>query len=363
LFAILIAAILQKPIRTIERKTKWNHAFVSVSVVLLLLLLIIGPLSLLAVRLFNEAANFVRFLFDRIEDLPQLLQTVQNGLLSLLSFLPAQLYNSASSAIIELFGDLQGNFDIARLGINFDTLRTPLQGLMSAARSVPAAILAIFIGIIATFFMTKDYRMITGFINRQMPENQRYLLPEIKNAVLGTLVKMFRAYGLIMFITFTELYIGLNLFKLLGFLDIDYLLVICMGIAVFDILPVLGAGGVLLPWAAYAFMTQNIPLGIALIVLYLVILAFRQYLEPKVVGDQLGVPPIVTLAGLYFGLRLFGFVGLFIVPVCIMCLKALNDTGKIKIWNKATPIRTEEERKQDEEEKKKHGWLRFFKKK
>ncbi len=66
--------------------------------------------------------------------------------------------------------------------------------------------------------------------------------------------------------------------------------------------------------------------------LYITISVVRQYIEPKIVGDSLGVHPLVTLAGLYFGLKLFGFMGMLIVPLTIMTLKAFNDTGRIKLW-------------------------------
>lgn len=66
--------------------------------------------------------------------------------------------------------------------------------------------------------------------------------------------------------------------------------------------------------------------------MYVIITVIRQYIEPKIVGSSLGVNPIVTLMGLYFGLKLFGFIGMFLVPLCIMTLKAFNDTGRISIW-------------------------------
>ena len=112
----------------------------------------------------------------------------------------------------------------------------------------------------------------------------------------------------------------------------SYIYIIAIVIAVFDILPIAGSGGILLPWALISLISGNVGQAIGLIVIYAVISVIRQYIEPKIVGNSLGVNPIITLAGLYFGLKLFGFMGMFIVPISVMTLKAFNDTGRIKLW-------------------------------
>ena len=82
----------------------------------------------------------------------------------------------------------------------------------------------------------------------------------------------------------------------------------------------------------------NTAQAIGLLVIYAVISIIRQYIEPKIVGDSLGVNPLITLAGLYFGLKLFGVLGMFIVPILLMTLKAFNDTGRIHLWKTMNPI-------------------------
>ncbi len=99
-------------------------------------------------------------------------------------------------------------------------------------------------------------------------------------------------------------------------------------------MPVAGSGGVLVPWALISLLLGNYKLAIGLMVIYVLISVIRQYIEPKIVGDSLGVHPIVTLAGLYFGLKLFGVFGMFIVPVSVMTIKAFNDSGRINLWKK-----------------------------
>ncbi len=143
---------------------------------------------------------------------------------------------------------------------------------------------------------------------------------------------MLKAYGLIMFITFCELFLGLTILNLIGVMDNGYVFMIAIAIAVFDILPVAGSGGILIPWAVVSVILGSYPQAIGLIIIYVIITVIRQYIEPKIVGTSLGVHPIVTLAGLYFGLKLFGFMGMFIVPLTVMTLKAFNDAGRIHLY-------------------------------
>ena len=86
-------------------------------------------------------------------------------------------------------------------------------------------------------------------------------------------------------------------------MDNNYVFVIAICIAIFDILPVAGSGGILIPWALVALVTGNVGQCIGLLVIYAIITVVRQYIEPKIVGNSLGVHPLVTLAGLYFGLN------------------------------------------------------------
>lgn len=339
LFSLLLAACLQKPIRAIEKKTKWNHTFVSSAMVIFTLILITGPLAAIIGKLINETIKFVQYIGNNLDDLPAFIDNIRNGLLKSLQFLPDNLYEGLQGAIQNLAETLKGDLDFSTLELNLDNIMNSISSAVNSvynvAKNVPDILLGLVIWIISMFFMTKDYKQIVSFINRQMPKGKTKLLPEVKNVFFNTVGKMFRSYFIIMCITFGEVFIGLSLLNLFHVMQNDYVLVISLGIALFDILPVLGAGGVLIPWALYGLITSDVKLAVGLIIIYLFILGFRQYLEPKIIGNQLGVHPLVTLAGLYFGLKLFGFIGIFVVPMCIMTLKALNDSGQIKIWKKA----------------------------
>ena len=206
-----------------------------------------------------------------------------------------------SENITQFFGNLINDFDVSKLGINMSsitsTLTSGISGVYSVVKNIPSIIIAVVIGIIACILFTKDYKRVVRFIKLQLPDKHKNLLSETKKVFSSTILKMCRAYGLIMFITFCENFIGLSILNLIGVMDNNYVFVIAIGIAIFDILPVAGSGGILIPWSLVALVTGSVGQCIGLLVIYAIITVVRQYIEPKIVGNSLGVHPLVTLAG------------------------------------------------------------------
>ncbi len=342
LLSFFFAVCLQRPLRKLDKKTNNKmHTFWSMFLVIVVLAVIIGPVVLILSLIGKEIVEFISFLGEELNDLPNFLATLQKEIISLLKFLPDGIYTSVSDKITIFFTNLINDFDLSKLNIDIKSitngLTSGITGVYSVVKSIPSAILSLVIGIIAWIFFTKDYNYIVGFIKRQLPEGKKNLLSETKQIFSKTILKMLRAYGIIMFITFCELFLGLSILNLIGVMNNGYVFMIAIAIAVFDILPVAGSGGILIPWAVVSLILGSYPKAIGLIVIYVVITVIRQYIEPKIVGSSLGVHPIVTLAGLYFGLKLFGFMGMFIIPLTVMTLKAFNDAGRIHLYK--TPDR------------------------
>ena len=135
--------------------------------------------------------------------------------------------------------------------------------------------------------------------------------------VLGSYIK---AQIILMTICFFELLISFNILFFLKF-NVSYPLLVSIVICLIDALPILGAGAVLLPWAGISFILGDIKLGIALILIYLLVLSVRQMLEPKLISQNIGVHPLVTLISMYSGFKFFGVMGFLIGPVVMIILK------------------------------------------
>lgn len=201
-----------------------------------------------------------------------------------------------------------------------------VSGIAGVTTKIPFYFISFAFTILASIFISMDYKSITDFVKKQLPLKSRAFLSDAKKHIGKTVLGYLRAYLIIWVMTFTELSIGLSILKIENAIGIAAL------IAVADILPVVGTGGILIPWAAVALFTQNYFVAVGLIVLYVIVLVVRNFAEPKIVGDQLGLNPLVTLIAIYLGYRLLGFGGMIILPVATNILVGLQRAGKIKLW-------------------------------
>ncbi|HZX20929.1 MAG TPA: AI-2E family transporter, partial [Clostridia bacterium] len=135
-----------------------------------------------------------------------------------------------------------------------------------------------------------------------------------------------KAYFILSFIAFIEMSIG---FAILG---VDYAIPIATFIALLDFLPLIGVGGILIPWGIYEIIIGQRFVGIGLIVIYIIIYIVRSALEPRVLGKQIGLSSLVTIVAMFVGFKIFGFVGFIIAPMVVIVIKQLNDSKKINIY-------------------------------
>ena len=197
----------------------------------------------------------------------------------------------------------------------FSYVSTAAVGLVSGiATGVPNLVLSLLAMIFCTFFVVADYERIRNFTDTYVPASMIKILQKIRVYLTDTLFVVIRSYVLIMLLTFTELSI---LFSVFG---IQNAFLKAALIALFDVMPILGTGGIMIPWFVISFALGHTALGLKLLIIYAIVTVVRNYVEPKIVGVQLGLHPIITLVSMFVGLRLFGFWGLFGLPVGISFL-------------------------------------------
>ena len=207
-----------------------------------------------------------------------------------------------------------------------DMSKTLLNYITALAASIPELLLKLLILVISTFYMALDYRAISNFIMRQFSDKTRVLITDIRMTLSKTVGKYIRSYALILVITFVELSIGLLI------VGIDNAVLVAAGIAIVDIFPVVGSGTILIPWTIICLATGKIGRGIGLGVVYIIVTVIRNIIEPRIVGQNIGVHPLVMLICIILGIYLFGGMGLFIMPLGAAIIKSLNDRGKIHLY-------------------------------
>lgn len=192
-----------------------------------------------------------------------------------------------------------------------------LSFLGSIAAFVPKTLLSFAVIIISTYYFAVDRVRINCFFLSFFPKDIRRLLKKGRDALSETVGKYLNAYSLLFLITFSELLLS---FFILG---LDYSFISALLISIVDILPVLGTGTVLIPWAIIALLVGNYKLGTGLLITYAVITVVRQVLEPKIVGKFIGLSPLASLASMYIGLELMGVIGIFLFPIGAIIIKRL----------------------------------------
>ena len=178
---------------------------------------------------------------------------------------------------------------------------TIVSALSKGIKSIPSILISILVFVVSSFFMASDYDRVYEFIETHIGKVSAFAREKMSAVLLG--------YLKIMGITFVELLVGL------GIMGTGNLIVVAMSIAILDILPLFGCGTALIPWGIGSLIIGQYGKGIGLLVLYIIITVIRQYIEPKIVGQNLGIPPIVSLISMVVGLRLFGFAGLMGCPL------------------------------------------------
>ena len=308
---------------------------------------------LIGVRAAEEIKGFIDYVTVQFSNLDTIVNTIETFILGVVGKLPEFISKTVNESITSLFTQLREYIagtntelpeqlgDISGM-INLSWITTPITGVISTASRIPSIIISIVVTIVLACFMTADYDLIMKFIYCQFPKEKRKDVTRAKQLLKMNLGKMAKAYALIMVVTFTEVFIGLTILKMIGLFNSSYIAVIAVVTAIVDVIPVLGTGTIVLPWAAYSFITGNVGMGIGLLVLYATVTVIRQIVEPKLVAGQLGLPPFVTLIAMYLGLKIIGVLGVFILPIIAIMLKLLNDEGIIELWKSPSKVLAEE---------------------
>ena len=344
LFSFFVAAALQRPMNYAHRKIRLKKSFTAIALVLLFYVVILCVIGLIGARVWSSAKGFMDYLAGQLKNLPALIEGLEERIYDLVKWLPDNMevrFNTWLADFTQRLlagenaqGESVGMFDSLLSHINLEWFKAPMNGMLAVAGRIPVLALTAVITVISSFFMTTSYDSIVGFIKRQLKPEARKALSAAKRILFSSLGRLLRSYLILMSVTFGELLLGLFLLRLCrveGF-ESGYLVSVAVATSLVDILPVLGVGSVLLPWAIYSLIMERFGLGVGLIIMWVVIIIVRQILEPKLVASNLGLPPIATLAGMYIGLQLFGFVGLFIMPILLILIKMLNDEGVVHIW-------------------------------
>lgn len=325
-FAAALSVFLQKPIKAITKKLHIKaHSAVSIILVLLIVVLVLGTAGALMFVLGSELKEFFTYLFSNISSVSELVGIIEGYVMDLLVKLPQGIGEALGGYVVDFFDKI----GTSSTGFDMSVLSAPINGAWNVVKGIPSLFLTFLVTVVSCVFMTADYEIIKKMILDFCRSENRAKIINAKRTTTRGIAKLFKAYATLMLITFTEMFIGLSFMKLIGVYNGGYIAIIAFVTSIVDIIPVLGTGTILIPWAIYSLITGNVGLGIGLVVLYAVITVLRQVIEPKLVANQVGLPAIVTIAAMFLGARLLGAFGIIILPLTVIILKLMYDEGVI----------------------------------
>lgn len=326
IIGFILAAMFQPLIHLIQRKTRLPIKLIAIVVILAFFAILGVLLGWGSFRVFVFLGNF----FD---GLPELYFLTIVPFLERMSNDFSQLVSQLDPSIVRSIEQYFNNFIGSTSTIITDISVSVVQAISSNATKVPMMFVSTLVTIIFTFFIAIDYDKITTFIKNQLSVKVKETIEDLNGFLVSILKKYGKSYLIIVSITFAELALALSI------LGVNNALIIAFLIAIFDILPILGTGGIVIPWAIFVLIDGNIFLGVSLLVVYVIITVIRNIIEPRIVGYQVGLHPVITLLAMFVGVRIIGFFGLFIAPITLAILKSFHDANKIKLYKEPIEIK------------------------
>lgn len=318
IIALLISPLAERLSKTLRIKKR----IVSVALTLLIFSAIAVALYFAVSRLVSELGA----LANRLSSDPEAISRAIEELTAKLEWLGDRF---------SFIGKILESDAIKNLGLDLDRLlpeaiSSIISSITEAIPSIavdffskiPNVLLFAVVLAISTFYFCSDGERIFAFFSSLLPDHWQKKLPDIRKRLYLTVTGYFKAYLLIMLLTFCEVFLGLSI------LGVEYAFLISIIVALVDILPILGTGTVLVPWTVFSFATSNYKMGIGLLVIYGVVSLVRQVAEPKIVGDSLGLHPLATLASIYICVKLIGISGFFIGPALALLITSFFKADK-----------------------------------
>lgn len=312
LLAALLALAAEPVVSILQKRSRMPRtlaAGIGVTVTLVVLILLLMVLAALVLRQLRALTGIVP---DLEGAALQGMDSLEGWLLSLAQRMPQSLQDTATRRVRDFFSD-----GTALL----DQVTTRLLGLASGVLAqLPDSVLGFGTWLLAGYMLSAKLPRLKNWIRQKLPESwhKEYLpmLQRLKHSVSGWLLAQVK----LMSITFATLCVGFLV------LQISYAPLWAAVISLVDALPILGTGMVLVPWSFVCYLQGDTVRAIGLLGVYAAASLLRSILEPRLVGKQLGLDPLVTLLAMYAGYRLWGFGGMILSP-----LLAVVATGALKV--------------------------------
>lgn len=304
-----IIALLANPVvRFLEKTFRIKRKFGTVIVVLFAISIIIGLLYGIGLFVYSQIEGFRGMLPDLMDNFNNKFEITMQNLELFLSKLPIK-FDLGIGEDYTNFNDMLADFG--------KSLAVPTVEIVKGmAKKLPTTVISIIMGILAAYFFIAEREYIPGLYEKVFSYKVRGRMKLVHDNVIGTILGYCKAQLKIEAIMYVILLIGLLILK------VPYAPLIALGMAIVDILPFFGTAIILVPWAAIELLLGNYVMAIGLIAIWGIGQVIRQLIQPKILGDTVGLPAIPTLVLLYIGYKAMGMFGMIIsIPVGMALIK------------------------------------------
>lgn len=303
----LIAMIANPLVRFLDKRLNIVRKHSSMMIVVAVLAVIIGVLYLVISKLTIELIGFTK-------DLPRMYESFTVEIKNIFGQFE-QVFDLLPSGIQDFFNEFVNNIGSYLSMVAQKAASPTVEVAGNVARGIPNLLVNVIITILSSYFFIAEKDKIMDVVQKHIPDGTiqyfEFLRKETRHLIGGYFLAQFR----IMFVIALVLAAGFLV------LDIKYGLLFAILIAILDFLPLFGTGTALIPWAVIRLFSKDYAVAVGLLLLYVLTQVLRQIIQPKIVGDTMGLPPMLTLIFLYLGFKAKGIAGMILaVPVGLLAL-------------------------------------------
>jgi len=315
LIAALITALMLNPlVRLLQRKFNINRN-ISVGIVFLLFILLIGfGGTFIVIKAVAQVVTFAEDIPAHFNQLNNIYSQLEEDFKNYAQNLPPEFIKQISDSIEDSLNSLG---ILAKENITIDNIA-------QIFAKIPQYLISFLVYLIALFLFMLELPLLRSkayhFFTEETAEKVSFMNERLSNVLFGFIKAQFLISIIILSVSSIALFL----------IAPEVAILMSLIIWLIDLIPIIGSIIILGPWALYMFLIGNVAMGIKLSILAIILLAIRRILEPKLLGQEIGLSPLVTLIAMFLGLKLFGILGFILGPLIVIAFTSAKEAGVFK---------------------------------
>ena len=308
----IIACIASPIVRFFEVRLKVRRKGASAIVIVAVLAAVIFIVYAVGSKIIQELAGFISELPKLWEGVMAEFNQIGANLQGIYNRLPTDVQNTLNNIGMTMRTYFSNKME--------DAGTPTFEAVGNVVSQLPDIFLGSIMCILSAYFFVADKSYMSDVVKKYMPDSIRYRFDLIRRSLRKAVGGYFKAQLKIEFWVYLLLVIGLLA------LHVRYALLVALGIAFMDLLPVFGTGTIMIPWAIIEILSKNYKMAVGLLIIWCVGQLVRQMIQPKIVGDSMGMDAIPTLFLLFIGYKAAGVLGMILaVPIGIIVVNLYEE--------------------------------------